>query len=88
MEGIPAKRSTIELTMVAILVFLKYSPLNNAIDIEKGIQKNKARSEVISVPVMKGRAPKSLFTESQLLELMKLNKPKAEKAFMLWVTRA
>ena len=88
MEGTPASRSTTVLTAVAILDCLKYSPLNKAMDSEKGMQNNNANNAVISVPVIKGSAPKLLLTESHSLEPIKLNKPKVEKALMLWVTRA
>ena len=57
MEGIPASKSVTVLSTVAILVSLKYSLTNKATGSEKGMQKMRARSVVISVPVMNGNAP-------------------------------
>lgn len=88
MDGIPASKSTTALTTEAILLPLKYSPLNNAIESEKGIQNNKANREVMSVPVIKGSAPKLSFTESQLDDVIKLKKPNTEKASILLDTKA
>ncbi len=79
----PASKSTIELTTVAIFLPLKYSPLNKAIDSEKGIQNSKARIDVISVPVMNDKAPNWLLTESHSEEDMNPMNPKDEKASML-----
>jgi len=76
------------LTTDATLLPLKYSPLNNAMDREKGIQKNNARSDVMRVPVMKGNAPKSLLTESQWVEVIKLKNPNAENVLILCETKA
>ena len=45
------------LSTAATFVPLKYSPTNNATGNENGIQNTRARSVVISVPVMKGNAP-------------------------------
>ena len=57
MEGIPASRSVTVLSTAATREPLKYSPTKSATGSEKGMQKMRASTVVISVPVMKGSAP-------------------------------
>lgn len=85
MDGIPASKSTTELTKVDIFLFLKYSPLNSATDKENGIQKSRARIEVSIVPAMKGKAPYSSFLESHSEDEMNPKNPNSENAPMLWL---
>lgn len=75
----PASKSTTELTIVDIFLFLKYSPLNSATDNENGIQNNNASIEVIIVPAIKGKAPYISFRESHSEEVINPN-PNSEKA--------
>ena len=57
MEGMPASRSMMVLSTVAIFFPRKYSPVNSATGSEKGMQMSRARSVVSRVPVMNGSAP-------------------------------
>ena len=57
MEGIPASRSTSELSIFATLVFLKYSATNSEVEKARGRQIIRARIEVMRVPAINGSAP-------------------------------
>src|SRR5450759_2623752 len=57
MEGMPERRSTSELRILATLVFLKYSATNREVEKASGRHIIRARIEVINVPAINGSAP-------------------------------
>jgi hypothetical protein len=71
-DGIPAINSTKVWKIFEIVLFFKISLKKIEIDSEKGIEIKRDRTEVRSVPIIKGSAPNLLFTGSQFFEKRKL----------------